>query len=122
MRHLKFSPGQARAWRAPALALIVVAVGVGWLALGGEGALRYTGVARVELPLPSPVTPPAIIPAPPYEGQAPARGARHQADGIAAAAVDPSLIFDVPAEQMWEAAIRRLGSDPSAFQTSTGVH
>jgi putative transcriptional regulator len=37
-------------------------------------------------------------------------------------AVDPSLIFDVPAEQMWEAAIRRLGSDPSAFQTSTGVH
>jgi len=37
-------------------------------------------------------------------------------------AVDPSLIFDVPAEQMWEAAIRRLGSDPSSFQTSTGVH
>jgi putative transcriptional regulator len=37
-------------------------------------------------------------------------------------AVDPSLIFDVPADQMWEAAIRRLGSDPSAFQTSTGVH
>ena len=36
--------------------------------------------------------------------------------------VDPSLIFDVPAEQMWEAALRRLGSDPSAFQTSTGVH
>ena len=37
-------------------------------------------------------------------------------------AVDPSLIFDVPAEQMWEAAIRRLGSDPASFQTSTGVH
>jgi putative transcriptional regulator len=37
-------------------------------------------------------------------------------------AVDPTLIFDVPAEQMWDAAIRRLGSDPSAFQTSTGVH
>ena len=37
-------------------------------------------------------------------------------------AVDPSLIFDVPAEQMWEAAIRRLGSDPSAFQASSGVH
>ena len=36
--------------------------------------------------------------------------------------VDPSLIFDVPAEQMWEAAIRRLGSDPASFQTSTGVH
>ena len=36
--------------------------------------------------------------------------------------VDPALIFDVPAEEMWEAAIRRLGSDPSAFQTSSGVH
>jgi putative transcriptional regulator len=37
-------------------------------------------------------------------------------------AVDPSRIFDVPPEEMWEAAIRRLGSDPSAFQTSSGVH
>ena len=37
-------------------------------------------------------------------------------------AVDPSLIFDVPADQMWEAAIRRLGNDPSAFQASSGVH
>jgi putative transcriptional regulator len=37
-------------------------------------------------------------------------------------AVDPSLIFDVPPDQMWELAIRRLGSDPASFQTSTGVH
>ena len=37
-------------------------------------------------------------------------------------AVDPVLIFSVPPDQMWEAAIRRLGTDPSAFQTSTGVH
>ena len=36
--------------------------------------------------------------------------------------VDPTLIFNVPPEQMWEAAIRRFGTDPSAFQTSTGVH
>lgn len=36
--------------------------------------------------------------------------------------VDPSLIFNVPAEQMWETAIRRLGADPSALQTSSGVH
>lgn len=36
--------------------------------------------------------------------------------------VDPSLIFSVPAEQMWEAAIRRLGTDPSALQMSPGVH
>lgn len=36
--------------------------------------------------------------------------------------VDPGLIFGVPAEQMWEAAIRRLGADPAALQTSSGVH
>jgi hypothetical protein len=36
--------------------------------------------------------------------------------------VDPGLIFSVPAEQMWETAIRRLGADPSALQQSSGVH
>lgn len=36
--------------------------------------------------------------------------------------VDPTLIFGVPPEQMWETAIRRLGADPSALQTSFGVH
>jgi putative transcriptional regulator len=36
--------------------------------------------------------------------------------------VDPALIFNVPPDQMWDAAIRRLGTDPSAFQTSGGVH
>ena len=37
-------------------------------------------------------------------------------------AVDPMLIFGVPPDQMWETAIRRLGTDPSALQTSSGVH
>ena len=38
--------------------------------------------------------------------------------------VDPSLIFGVPAEEMWEAAIRRLGANPGGLQTgfSPGVH
>ena len=36
--------------------------------------------------------------------------------------VDPKLIFGVAPEQMWETAIRRLGADPSALQTSSGVH
>ena len=36
--------------------------------------------------------------------------------------VDPALIFNLPPDQMWEAAIRRLGTDPAAFQTSGGVH
>lgn len=35
--------------------------------------------------------------------------------------VDPELVFDVPAERMWETAIRRLGADPGALQVSRGV-
>jgi len=36
--------------------------------------------------------------------------------------VSPDLIFSTPADRMWEAAIRRLGADPSALQMSRGVH
>jgi putative transcriptional regulator len=36
--------------------------------------------------------------------------------------VDPDLIFRTPPDRMWEAAIRRLGADPSALQISRGVH
>jgi putative transcriptional regulator len=36
--------------------------------------------------------------------------------------VDRDLIFNTPPERMWEAAIRRLGADPAALQTSRGVH
>ena len=36
--------------------------------------------------------------------------------------VDAGLIFGVRPEEMWETAIRRLGADPAAFQTSSGVH
>jgi putative transcriptional regulator len=36
--------------------------------------------------------------------------------------VDLDLVFDVPTDAMWETAIRRLGADPSALQTSHGVH
>ena len=36
--------------------------------------------------------------------------------------VDSQLIFSVPAEQMWETAIRRLGADPAGLQMSPGVH
>ena len=38
------------------------------------------------------------------------------------APVDPVLVFGVPPEEMWEAAIRRLGTDPAALQTSSGIH
>jgi len=36
--------------------------------------------------------------------------------------IDRGLIFDTPPEQMWEAAIRRLGADPATLQMSKGVH
>ena len=38
------------------------------------------------------------------------------------APVDVGLVFQTPLESMWEAAIRRLGADPSALQGSSGVH
>jgi putative transcriptional regulator len=38
------------------------------------------------------------------------------------AGVETDLIFDIDASVMWETAIRRLGADPSALQTSHGVH
>lgn len=36
--------------------------------------------------------------------------------------VELDLIFDVPADRMWETAIRRLGADPGSLHTSSGVH
>jgi putative AlgH/UPF0301 family transcriptional regulator len=36
--------------------------------------------------------------------------------------VHSDLIFSTPPEQMWEAAIRRLGADPATLQMSRGVH
>jgi putative transcriptional regulator len=36
--------------------------------------------------------------------------------------VELDLVFDIEPPRMWETAIRRLGADPSALQTSHGVH
>jgi putative transcriptional regulator len=36
--------------------------------------------------------------------------------------VDRDLLFNTPAERMWEEAIRRLGADPASLQMSRGVH
>jgi putative transcriptional regulator len=36
--------------------------------------------------------------------------------------VDLDLVFDVDPATMWDTAIRRLGADPSALQTSHGIH
>lgn len=37
-------------------------------------------------------------------------------------AIDRDLIFNTPADRLWEAAIRRLGADPATLQMSRGVH
>ena len=36
--------------------------------------------------------------------------------------VEPGLIFETAPEEMWEAAIRRLGVDPGALHMGRGVH
>lgn len=36
--------------------------------------------------------------------------------------IDRDLLFNTPAEHMWERAIRRLGADPAALHVSRGVH
>jgi putative transcriptional regulator len=38
-----------------------------------------------------------------------------------AAPLDPDLVFETPAEQMWERAIRSLGVDPMALQLGPGI-
>jgi putative transcriptional regulator len=36
--------------------------------------------------------------------------------------VSRDIVFDTAPAEMWEAAIRRLGVDPSALQVSSGIH
>src|SRR3954471_2586908 len=36
--------------------------------------------------------------------------------------IDRDVIFNTPADKMWEIAIRRLGADPATLQMSRGVH
>ena len=66
------------------------------MALGGEGAMRYSGVARVELPLPPAETRTAIAPTLPQTEDAADPGAAHDTDQRATVSVDPSLIEDGP--------------------------
>ena len=36
--------------------------------------------------------------------------------------VDADLVFDTPAEELWEAALRTLGVDPAALAPAPGIH
>jgi putative transcriptional regulator len=58
-----------------------------------------------------------------YSGWAPGQlEAELEASAWLISDVDRDLIFNTAPERMWEAAIRRLGADPAALQTSRGVH
>jgi putative transcriptional regulator len=58
-----------------------------------------------------------------YSGWAPGQlEAELEASAWLMSDVDLDLIFNTPADQMWEAAIRRLGADPASLQMSRGVH
>jgi hypothetical protein len=53
MRRPSSSLEHRRGWRLLTFALVACAGIAGWVALAGQGTVRYTSVARVELPLPA---------------------------------------------------------------------
>jgi putative transcriptional regulator len=58
-----------------------------------------------------------------YSGWGPGQlEAEFQASAWLVSGVDRDLIFNTPADCMWEAAIRRLGADPASLQASHGSH
>jgi putative transcriptional regulator len=58
-----------------------------------------------------------------YSGWAPGQLERELAESSwLLSDVDPDLVFNTPAEVMWEKAIRRLGADPATLTMSRGVH
>jgi putative transcriptional regulator len=58
-----------------------------------------------------------------YSGWGPGQlEAELQASAWLISDVDRDLIFRTPADQMWEASIRRLGADPASLQVSHGCH
>jgi putative transcriptional regulator len=36
--------------------------------------------------------------------------------------VEPSLVFDTPSEEVWEASLKRIGIDPAMLVMGSGVH
>jgi putative transcriptional regulator len=58
-----------------------------------------------------------------YSGWAPGQlEAELEASSWLMSDVDRDVIFNTPADKMWETAIRRLGADPATLQMSRGVH
>jgi putative transcriptional regulator len=58
-----------------------------------------------------------------YSGWGPGQLAAEMTQGAwLHAPVDPHLIFDTPAQNMWSAALRTIGVDPESVVPSRGVH
>jgi putative transcriptional regulator len=58
-----------------------------------------------------------------YSGWGPGQLASEMARGSwLHADVDPAIIFDSPAEKMWERALRTLGIDPDKIVQGIGIH
>jgi hypothetical protein len=62
MRRPTTSPKPGSVWPPLTFALLAFAAIAAWVALAGKDAVRYTGIARLELPLPAVATPPAAAP------------------------------------------------------------
>jgi putative transcriptional regulator len=105
----------------------------GWILLGDEpGGSEYRTIRDGLYLSTSPLLLRSVLTATPtprarvlagYAGWAPGQLDEELAQSAwLMADVDLDLVFDVQADAMWETAIRRLGADPSALQTSHGVH
>jgi len=58
-----------------------------------------------------------------YSGWGPGQLASEMARGAwLVADATPELVFDTPADEMWETALRSLGIDPEAIVQSRGIH
>jgi putative transcriptional regulator len=58
-----------------------------------------------------------------YSGWGPGQLAEEMAHGAwLHVAADPSLVFETPADQIWEAAVRSLGIDPEQMFSGRGVN
>ncbi len=58
-----------------------------------------------------------------YSGWGPGQLAQEMARGAwLVADASPELVFDTPADEMWETAMRSLGIDPEAIVQSRGIH
>jgi putative transcriptional regulator len=106
-----------------------------WILVGGPGTREVAGAAQIAEGVYLSTSPTLLRrllePNPPsnarlvvgYSGWAPGQLEHELAESSwLLSDVDASLVFNTPADQMWEKAIRRLGADPATLTMSRGVH